>query len=54
MRVHTPPPRGDVTLEAPGPEPITVAAAVYDGGKHTLKAPEEARLPAGAPAPAYA
>lgn len=46
--------RGDVTLEAAGPEPVTVAAATFDGGKHAVKPPAEVPLPAGAPAPAFA
>lgn len=46
--------KGDVTLEVAGPEPVTVAATVFDGGKHTLApAPEAAPLPAGVQ-PAFA
>ncbi|KAI8463920.1 MAG: UDP-glucose pyrophosphorylase [Monoraphidium minutum] len=45
--------KGDVTLECAGPEPVTVANAVFDGGKHTVKQPEEAGVPAGT-VPAFA
>lgn len=50
---HPSPCRGDVTLECAGPEPVTISHVTFDGGKHTVKAPEEAPLPAGA-VPAFA
>lgn len=48
--------RGDVTLECPGPEPITISNATFDSGKHTVKRPEDVpALPVGAPVvPAFA
>jgi hypothetical protein len=35
-----PPSRGDVTLECPGPEPVTVLSALFEGGRHEVKAQE--------------
>ncbi|GBF99238.1 UDP-glucose pyrophosphorylase [Raphidocelis subcapitata] len=46
--------RGNVTLECAGSEPVTVAATTFDGGKHVVKEPAAAPVPAGAPAPAFA
>jgi hypothetical protein len=40
-------------LECAGPEPVTVSNAVFTSGKHAVKRPEEAPVPAGAPAPAF-
>jgi UTP--glucose-1-phosphate uridylyltransferase/phosphoglucomutase len=42
--------RGDVTLECAGPEPVTVANATFDGGKHAVAPAPEPAVPAGAPA----
>lgn len=48
-----------MTLEASGPEPVTVASALFNGGSHTVKAVDsEAALlrnasSGGVPVPAF-
>jgi len=42
--------KGDVTLDCAGPEPVTLQGVTLESGKHTVRRPEEAPVPAGVPA----